>query len=63
MGPTDQVQDQGAKFLSALASILEANDEQGIDRLVESIDDPAGMFYRFSLPSSLLRRKIMEAGR
>jgi len=63
MGPTDQVYDQGAKFLSALASILDTNDEKEIDRLVDSIDDPAGTFYRFSLPSSLLRRKKMEAVR
>lgn len=63
MGPTDQVYDQGAKFLSALASILDANDEKDIERIVDSIDDPAGTFYRFSLPSSLLRRKKMEAVR
>jgi F420-non-reducing hydrogenase small subunit len=63
MGPTDQVYDQGAKFLSALASILDANDEKDIDRIVGSIDDPAGTFYRFSLPSSLLRRKKMETVR
>ncbi len=63
MGPTDQVYDQGAKFLSALASILDANDEKDIDRIVGSIDDPAGTFYRFSLPSSLLRRKKLEAVR
>jgi F420-non-reducing hydrogenase small subunit len=63
MGPTDQVHDQGAKFLSALASILDTNDEKEIDRIVDSIDDPAGTFYRFSLPSSLLRRKKMEAVR
>jgi F420-non-reducing hydrogenase small subunit len=63
MGPTDQVHDQGAKFLSALASILDANDEKEIERIVDSIDDPAGTFYRFSLPSSLLRRKKMEAVR
>ena len=63
MGPTDQVYDQGAKFLSAFASILEANDEKDIDRLVDSIVDPAGTFYRFSLPSSILKRKKMEAVR
>lgn len=62
-GPTDQVFDQGAKFLSAFASILETNDEKEIERLVGSIADPAGTFYRFSLPSSILRRKRMEAVR
>jgi F420-non-reducing hydrogenase small subunit len=63
MGPPDQVVDQGAKFLSALASILDAGDEAGIERIVDSIVDPAGTFYRFSLPSSILKRKRMEAVR
>lgn len=60
-GPSDQVFDQGAKFLSALASIIETDDEKEIDKLMDSIVDPAGTFYRFSLPSSILRRKKMEA--
>lgn len=60
-GPTDQVYDQGAKFLSALASILDTNDEQEIEKIVETIVDPAGTFYRFSLPHSILRRRKMEA--
>jgi len=59
-GPTDQVYDQGAKFLSALASILDTNDEKEIEKLVDTIVDPAGTFYRFSLPSSILRRRRME---
>jgi F420-non-reducing hydrogenase small subunit len=63
MGPTDQVTDQGAKFLSAFASLFEASDEREIERLVDSIVDPAGTFYRFSLPSSILKRKKMEAVR
>ena len=60
-GPTDQVYDQGAKFLSALASILDTDDEKEIEKLVDTIIDPAGTFYRFSLPSSILRRRRMEA--
>jgi F420-non-reducing hydrogenase small subunit len=60
-GPTDQVYDQGAKFLSALASILDTNDEKEIDKIVQSISDPAGTFYRFSLPTSILQRRRMEA--
>jgi len=60
MGPTDQVLDQGAKFLSAFASLLDADDERSIEKIVESIVDPAGTFYRFSLPSSLLKRKRLE---
>jgi len=60
-GPTDQVFDQGAKFLSALASILDTDDEKEIEKIVDTIIDPAGTFYRFSLPSSILRRRRMEA--
>ena len=60
-GPTDQVYDQGAKFLSALASILDTNDEKEIEKIVNTIMDPAGTFYRFSLPSSILRRRRIEA--
>lgn len=59
-GPTDQVYDQGAKFLSALASIMDTNDETEMDRIVQSIVDPAGTFYRFSLPKSILGRRRME---
>jgi F420-non-reducing hydrogenase small subunit len=59
-GPTDQVFDQGAKFLSAFASILETDDENEIQKLVDTIIDPAGTFYRFSLPKSILQRRRME---
>ena len=52
-----RVFDQGAKFLSAFASVLEPKDEGAIDKLLDQIPDPAGTFYRFSLPTSLLRRR------
>jgi len=54
-GPTGGVRDQGAKFLSALASVIDANDEQDIKKITDSIVDPAGTFYFYSLPSSMLR--------
>jgi F420-non-reducing hydrogenase small subunit len=56
-GPTSKVVDQGAKFLSSLASILDANDENEIKRITDSIMDPAGIFYFYSLPASMLRKK------
>jgi len=64
-GPVDGVVDQGAKGISAITSILglegeEKMTEEAVQRLVEQIADPAGTFYRFSLPASLLRRKRME---
>lgn len=60
-GALDNVNDQGAKFLSALASMMDSNDEQELKRIVDSIPDPAGLFYRYSLATSLLRGKIDEA--
>jgi F420-non-reducing hydrogenase small subunit len=59
-GPTSRVRDFGAKALSAIASIMESNDEAEIQRIVNTIPDPAGTFYRYSLPSSLLRRKKLQ---
>ena len=58
-GPMDDVFDQGAKFVSAFASILAPKDEAGIDALLDQIPDPTGTFYRFSLPTSLLHRRKM----
>lgn len=59
-GPTDNVLDQGGKFLSAIASIIDTDDEEEIKNLTDSIVDVAGTFYRFSLPDSLLKRKLKE---
>ena len=56
-GPMDEVFDQGAKFISAFASVLAPKDEAGIDRLLDQLPDPTGTFYRFSMPTSLLRRR------
>jgi F420-non-reducing hydrogenase small subunit len=58
------VEDQGARMLTAIGSIIDAGavgdnqellDEQ-IDELLETIVDPAGTFYRFSMAHSILRR-------
>jgi F420-non-reducing hydrogenase small subunit len=56
-GPTSRVVDQGARFLSGLASIIDADDEDGIKKVIDSIADPAGIFYYYALPASMLRRK------
>ena len=55
-GPPPGVVDQGAKFLSAVASVIDSNDPDEIAQIVGTISDPAGTFYRFSLSKSLLRR-------
>jgi F420-non-reducing hydrogenase small subunit len=63
-GPVSGVNDQGAKALSMIASILGIADEDQMSeeemaRLVNSIADPAGTVYRYGLPASLLGRKRM----
>jgi len=56
-GPTSRVRDYGAKALSAIASIIDSDDEAEIEKIVSTVPDPVGTFYRYSLPSSMLRRK------
>ncbi|MFC2045504.1 oxidoreductase [Chloroflexota bacterium] len=63
-GPTKEVADQGAKGVSMIASILGLEDEEkmtdeDVNKLISGFEDPAGTFYRFSLASSILRRKRM----
>jgi len=59
-GPVEGVTDQGAHFLGALASIIDSNDPEEIQRIIDDIVDPVGTFYRYSLPESLLRRARIE---
>jgi F420-non-reducing hydrogenase small subunit len=54
------VLDYGAKAMSAIASIADSNDEREIERIMATIPDPTGTFYRYSLPASLLRRKKLN---
>jgi F420-non-reducing hydrogenase small subunit len=58
-GPAPGVADQGAKMLSALASILKAENPLEAERSLETVVDPLGTFYRFTLPTSLLERRRM----
>ena len=53
-GPGPNVNDQGAAMLSALASIA-VNPE-----VINQAVDPIGTFYKYSLATSILRRRIMK---
>ena len=57
-GPPKDVPDPGAKMMSAVATMIDADEPKEIEEIVSRIADPAGTFYRFSLPGSILRRKI-----
>jgi F420-non-reducing hydrogenase small subunit len=56
-GPNEDVQDGGARLMTALASVIDSDDPAEIERIIEEgIPDPVGTFYRFGLAKSLLRR-------
>jgi F420-non-reducing hydrogenase small subunit len=65
-GPCPNAPEQGSAMMSALASILGLEGEQehysqeDVEKLMGQIKDPIGTFYMYSLPSSILRRKVME---
>jgi F420-non-reducing hydrogenase small subunit len=55
-GLPSNIRDQGAKMASALASVIDSIDEAEVEKILDTVADPLGTFYRFSLPDSLLRR-------
>jgi F420-non-reducing hydrogenase small subunit len=60
-GPNVDVEDFGARMMTALASVIDSQDPVEIRRIIqEGIPDPVGTFYRFSLPHSLLRRSALS---
>jgi F420-non-reducing hydrogenase small subunit len=61
-GPVEGVEDAGGKFLSAFASLLKASTDEQVQEIMEKLHDPAGYFYRFTQPTSILgqRRKTRE---
>jgi len=55
-GRPSHVRDAGAKMLSAVASVIDSEDPEEIDRIIATIPDLAGTVYRFGLADSMLRR-------
>jgi len=54
-GAAPGVLDQGARLMTAIASVVDEKEPEAIDRVLDGLPDPAGTFYRFSLAHSLLR--------
>jgi F420-non-reducing hydrogenase small subunit len=56
----------GAGMMTALASVLGLDKAPGqytdedVAKLIAQINDPVGTFYMYSLPASILRRKVMK---
>ena len=65
-GPTADAFDPAAEVISAVGSLAGAADENDVPahamkKVVRSIEDPAGTFYRFTLASSLFHRAVVDA--
>src|SRR5574341_460778 len=60
-GPNEGVEDGGARLLSAIASVIDAETPEAIDAVLDTLPDPAGYFYRFGLPASLMGRTRLVA--
>ena len=61
-GPNTGVEDFGARMITALASVIDSEDPDEIDRIIsEGIPDPIGTFYRFSLANSQMRRSALPS--
>jgi F420-non-reducing hydrogenase small subunit len=57
-GPAPNVRDQGTKLISAIASTVDSNDPEEIDRILSDIPDVMGYAYRFGLPASTLQQSV-----
>jgi len=55
-GPLPGVTDQGAKFLSAVASIVDSKDPKEVESILAGLPDFASFAYRFGVPASALQR-------
>ncbi len=58
LGPVSRATDYGGAALSAVASMVASNDAHEIAALMDRIPDPAGTFYRYSLPASQLFQRV-----
>ena len=64
-GPAENQYDQGTEALSAFGSVAGAGRDDYVPRgemlrPVNSVKDPLGTFYRFSLPSAIINRNMKE---
>jgi F420-non-reducing hydrogenase small subunit len=59
-GPAPDVTDQGARMISAVASVVQGTTRAEIDKVLAEVLDPAGTFYRFGLAHSLLKHALFQ---
>jgi F420-non-reducing hydrogenase small subunit len=57
-GPAEGVADYGARLMTAFASVIDAKEPAEIEKILDTLPDPVGQFYRFNLAGSLLRAGV-----
>ncbi len=57
-GPSSESPDPGAKMMSAIATMIDANEPNEIERIIDELADPVGTFYRYSVPGAIISKKI-----
>ncbi|MHC1609615.1 MAG: NADH-quinone oxidoreductase subunit B family protein [Candidatus Methanofastidiosia archaeon] len=65
MGPPPASTEQGSRMVSAVASLVGAedekiSDEKDVAQSLKELRDPAGIFYMYSMPKSILKRRYDE---
>jgi F420-non-reducing hydrogenase small subunit len=60
LGAIDGVRDYGAAALSATASLVDLDAPEEVAAAMDGVVDPAGTFYRYSLPQSMLFRRVQD---
>ncbi len=59
-GPPSSVIDQGAKLVATISSLFDTKTRDKALAIAEQVVDPAGTFYRYSVPSSVLARRVSK---
>jgi F420-non-reducing hydrogenase small subunit len=64
-GPTFNVQDQGAKMISAIGSDFGVERDKTVDpeEVADQLDDVVGTFYTYTLPAALVPAKVKKEGK
>jgi F420-non-reducing hydrogenase small subunit len=47
-------------MIAALASVIDSQDPEEIDRILDGVIDPVGTFYRFSMAQATLGRVSVD---
>jgi F420-non-reducing hydrogenase small subunit len=58
LGPVSRARDHGGAIISALASLVDSNEETGIEAALVGVPDPVGTFCRYGLPGSELFGRV-----